>query len=196
MREQQKLLGFAQVSPDSPELEFLLRGCTDDNERNVVRYAFHAFARGDPGGFSIQFAVLLQAHARALKSVPDRLRKVVATELATMSDSLVVHRLSIKEAESAIVKVAEEIRHRVVSLSEEIREFRSLINQIHETEIAAREKFLSRISEERKTIQDAAESILDISVKRILMAIAAAYVIGLASYPDILALVRGLWKQL
>jgi len=196
MSEQQKLLGFAQVSPDSPELEFLLHGCTDDNERNVVRYAFHAFARGDPGGFSIQFAVLLQAHSRALKSVPDRLRKVVATELATMSDSLVVHRLSIKEVESAIVKVVEEIRQRVVSLSEEIREFRSLINQIHETEIAAREKFLSRIGEERKTIQDAAESVLDISVKRILIAIAAAYLMGLASYPVILALVRGVWKQL
>jgi hypothetical protein len=196
MSEQQKLLGFAQVSPDSPELDFLLHGCTDDNERNVVRYAFHAFARGDPGGFSIQFAVLLQAHARALKSVPERLRKVIAMELLTMSDSLVVHRLSIKEAEGAIVKDAGEIREGVVSLTEEIREFRSQINQMRETEIAAREEFLSRISEGRKAIQDAAESILDISVKRILMAIAAAYVIGLASYPVILALVRGLWKQL
>jgi hypothetical protein len=194
MSEQQKLLGFAQVLPDSPELEFLLHGCTDDNERNVVRYAFHAFARGDPGGFSIQFAVLLQAHARALKSVPERLRKVVAMELATMSDSLAVHRLSIKEAESTIVKDAGEIREEVVSLTEEIREFHTLINQMRETEIPAREKFLSRISEERKTIQDAAESILDISVKRILMAIAAAYVIGLASYPVILVLVRALWK--
>ena len=145
MSEQQKLLGFAQVSPDSPELEFLLHGCIDDNERNVVRYAFHAFARGDPGGFSIQFAVLLQAHARALKSVPERLRKVVATELATMSDSLVVHRLSIKEAESAIVKDAGEVREGVASLTEEIREFRSLINQMRETEIAAREMFLTTI---------------------------------------------------
>jgi hypothetical protein len=196
MSEQQKLLGFAQVAPDSPELEFLLHGCTDDNERNVVRYAFHAFARGDPGGFSIQFAVLLQAHARALKSVPERLRKVVATELTTMSDSLVVHRLSIKAAESAIVKDAEEIRQGVVSLSEEIREFHTLINQMRETEIRAGEKLLSRISEERKGIQGAAESILDISVKRILIAIAAAYLMGLASYPVILALVRGLWKQL
>ena len=195
MSEQQKLLGFAQVSLDSPELEFLLHGCTDDNERNVVRYAFHAFARGDPGGFSIQFAVLLQAHARALKSVPERLRKVVAMELTTLSDSLVEHRLSIKEAESAIVKDAEEIRQGVVSLSEEIREFRTLINQMRETEITGREELLSNISEERKAIHDAAESILDISVKRILMAIAAAYVIGLASYLVILALVRGLWKQ-
>jgi hypothetical protein len=45
-------------------------------------------------------------------------------------------------------------------------------------------------------VQDAAESILNISAKRILMAIAAAYVMGLASYPVILTLVRGLWKQL
>src|SRR5271169_6801030 len=109
MSEQQKLLGFVQ-SPDSPELEFLLHGCTDDNERNVVRYAFHSFARGDPGGFSIQFAVLLQAHARALKSVPERLRKVVATEFATISDFLVAHRLSVREAESATTKDAREIR--------------------------------------------------------------------------------------
>jgi hypothetical protein len=196
MSEQQKLLGFAQVSLDSPELEFLLHGCTDDNERNVVRYAFHAFARGDPGGFSIQFAVLLQAHARALKWVPERLRRVVAMELATMSESLAAHRLSIQEAERAIVKDTGEIREGVVSLTEEIREFRTLINQMRGTEIAARDEFLSRISEERKTIQDAAESILNISAKRILMAIAAAYVMGLASYPVILAIVRGLWKQL
>jgi len=195
MSEQQRSLGLAQVPPDSPELEFLLHGCTDDNERNVVRYAFHAFARGDPGGFSIQFAVLLQAHARALKSVPERLRKVVAMELTTLSDSLVEHRLSIKEAESAIVKDAEEIRQGVVSLSEEIREFRTLINQMRETEITGREELLSNISEERKAIHDAAESILDISVKRILMAIAAAYAMGLASYPVVAALIKVLWKQ-
>ena len=196
MSQQQKLLGFAQRSPDSPELEFLLHGCADDSERNVVRYAFHAFARGDPGGFSIQFAVLLQAHARGLKSVPERLCKVLAMELATMSDSLVAHRLSLGEAESAITKDARGIREGLVSLTEEIREIRTLFNQMRETEIPAREKFLSRISEERKTIQGAAESILDISAKRILMAIAAAYVMGVASYPVILALVRGIWKQL
>src|ERR1700730_17657219 len=189
MSEQQKLLGFVQQSPDSSELEFLLHGCTDDNERNVVRYAFHAFARGDPGGFSIQFAVLLQVHAPAPKSEPERLRTAVAMELATMSDSLVVHRLSIKIAESRIVKDAGEVREGVASLTEEIREFRSLINQMRETEIAAREMFLNTIGEERKAIQDAAESILDISAKRILMAIATAYVMGLASYPVILALV-------
>jgi hypothetical protein len=195
MSEQQKLLGFTQAPPDSPELEFLLQGCADDNERNVVRYAFHAFARGDPGGFSIQFAVLLQAHARALKLVPERLRKVVAMELTTLSDSLVEHRLSIKEAETAITRDAGETRAGVVSLTEEIRELRTVINQMHETETAARGKFLSEMSEERQTIQDAAESILDISAKRILVAIAAAYVMGLASYPVVAASFKVLWKQ-
>ena len=113
-----------------------------------------------------------------------------------MSDFLVAHRLSIKEAESAIVKDAGEIRETVVSLTEEIREISMLINQMRETEIPAREMFLSRMSEERKTIQDAAESILDISAKRILTAIAAAYVMGVSSYPVIVALVREIWKQL
>jgi hexokinase len=113
-----------------------------------------------------------------------------------MSDFLVAHRLSLREAESAITKDAREIREGVVSLAEEIREIRALINQMRETEIPAREMFLNTIGEERKAIQGAAESILDISAKRILMAIAAAYVMGLASYPVILALVRALWKQL
>ena len=107
-----------------------------------------------------------------------------------------MHGLSIKEAKNAIAEDADQMREGVVSLAEEIREIRTLINQMRETEIVAREKFLSGTSEERKKIQDAAESILNISAKRIFMAIAAAYVMGIASYPVILTLVRGLWKQL
>src|ERR1700737_1966959 len=104
----QKLIGFPQ-HPDLPELEYLLHGCADETERNVVRHAFHTFALGDPGGFSIQFAALLQAHARALKSVPERLRKAVATEFAAMSDSLAAHRSSLKDAEIAMGKNAQGI---------------------------------------------------------------------------------------
>src|SRR5271163_3389159 len=99
----QKLLGFPRP-PDSPELEYLLHGCAHETERNVVRHAFHTFALGDPGGFSVQFAALLQAHTRALKSAPERLREAVATEFAATSDSLAVHRSSLKEAEIAIDK--------------------------------------------------------------------------------------------
>jgi hypothetical protein len=70
----------------------------------VVRHAFHTFALGDPSGFSIQFAALLQTHARALKLTPERLRKAVAMEFAAMSGSLATHRSSLKDAEIAIGK--------------------------------------------------------------------------------------------
>jgi hypothetical protein len=192
----QKLIGFPQHPPDSPELEYLLHGCADETERNVVRHAFHTFALGDPGGFSIQFAALLQAHARALKSAPERLRKAVATEFAAISDSLAAHRSSLREAEIAIGKNAEGIYEQVVSLAEEAREQRAVVSQMREAEDAARVTLLTRVSEETQKIQDAAESILDISTKRILIAIAAAYLMGVASYPVIAAQVTWLWKLL
>jgi hypothetical protein len=192
----QKLIGFPQHPPDSPELEYLLRGCADETERNVVRHAFHTFALGDPGGFSIQFAALLQAHARALKSAPERLRKAVATEFAAISDSLAAHRSSLKDAETAISKNAEGIHEQVMSFSEETQELRTVISQMREAEDAARATLLTRVSEETKTIQGAAESILDISTKRILIAIAAAYLMGVASYPVISAQFSWVWKLL
>jgi hypothetical protein len=191
----QKLIGFPQ-HPDSPELEYLLHGCADETERNVVRDAFHTFALGDPGGFSIQFAALLQAHARALKSAPERLRKAVATEFAAISDSLAAHRSSLKEAEIAINKSAEGIYEQIVSLSEETQKLRRLISHMREAEDATRATLLTRVNEETKTIQDAAESILDVSTKRILIAIAAAYLMGVASYPVIAAQFSWVWKLL
>ena len=192
----QKLIGFPRQPTESPELEYLLHGCTDETERNVVRHAFHTFALGDPGGFSIQFAALLRAHARALKSAPERLRNAVANEIAGMSDCLAAHRSSLKEAEIAIGKNAEGIYEQVVSLAEEARELRTVISQMRESEDAARATLLTQISEETETIQDAAESILDISAKRILIATAAAYVMGVASYPVIATQVAWLWKLL
>ena len=162
----------------------------------MVRHAFHTFALGDPGGFSIQFAALLQAHARALKSAPERLRKAVAIEFAAISDSLAAPRSSLKEAEIAISKSAEGIYEQVVSLTEETQELRTVISQMREAECAARVTLLTRVTEETQKVQDAAESILDISTKRILTAIAAAYIMGVASYPVIAAQLSWVWKLL
>jgi hypothetical protein len=192
----QKLIGFPDQPLDSPELEYLLHGCADETERNVVRHAFHTFALGDPGGFSIQFAALLQAHARALKPAPERLRKAVAIEFAAISDSLAAHRSSLKEAEIAISESAEGIYEQVVSLTEETQELRTVISQMREAECAARVTLLTRVTEETRKVQDAAESILDISTKRILTAIAAAYIMGVASYPVIAAQLSWVWKLL
>jgi hypothetical protein len=184
----QKLIGFPHQPPDPPELEYLLHGCADETERNVVRYAFHTFAMGDPGGFSIQFAALLQAHARALKPAPERLRKAVAIEFAAISDSLAAHRSSLKEAEIDNPQGrTDRFTHR--------NRARTVISRAREAG-APRVTLLTRVTEETQKVQDAAESILDISTKRILTAIAAAYIMGVASYPVIAAQLSWVWKLL
>jgi DNA integrity scanning protein DisA with diadenylate cyclase activity len=113
-----------------------------------------------------------------------------------MSDSLAAHRSSLKDAETAISKNAEGIHEQVVSLTEETQELRTVISQMREAEDAARVTLFTRVSEETQKIQDAVESILDISTKRILIAIAAAYLMGVASYPVIAAQFSWVWKLL
>ena len=52
----QQLIELPEEPPEKPELEIMLSGCVTDAERKAVRDAFHTFAQGDPGGFSVQFA--------------------------------------------------------------------------------------------------------------------------------------------
>jgi hypothetical protein len=170
-----QLIELSKQLPEQPELEIMLRGCVTDAERKAVREAFYTFAQGDPGGFSVQFAVLLQAHARVLKCAPESLRKVVATELALMTDVIVSNRSALRDSASAIAKDAANVHHQVLLLSEFNQELRELINKMRESEAAARETFLTRIGRETSAIQDAAESILSISERWILMAIVAVY---------------------
>jgi hypothetical protein len=126
--------GVSGYLPDRPELGILLSGCATDAERKAVRETFYTFAQGDPGSFSVQFAVLLQAHARALKYAPEQLRKTLATELAQMSDVIVSNRMALNTAASAIAKDAAGIHDRVVSLTEFRCELEELISKTHESE--------------------------------------------------------------
>src|SRR5215469_7555767 len=98
--------GLSDHLSEKAELGILLSGCVTDAERKVVRETFYTFAQGDPGSFSVQFAVLLQAHARALKCAPEQLRKTLATELAQMSDVIVSNRTVLNTAASTIAKDA------------------------------------------------------------------------------------------
>jgi hypothetical protein len=70
-----KLIELRPEIQERPELEVMLSGCATDAERKAVREAFHTFAQGDPGAFGVQFSVLLQAHANALKSASERIRE-------------------------------------------------------------------------------------------------------------------------
>ena len=191
-----KLIELSDQVLEQPELEILLRGCATDAERNAVREAFYTFAQGDPGGFNVQFAVLLQAHARRLKCAPERLRKVLAAELTPVTDLIASNRLAVSTSASAIARDAADIRDQVVQLAEFYRDLRELISKMHESEGVAREKFVARLARETSAMQEAAGSILSLSVRWILVAILAVYLLGVASYPVFAELVTWLEKIL
>jgi hypothetical protein len=67
-----------------------------------------------------------------------------------MSDSLAAHRSSLKDAEIAMGKNADEICGQVVSLADEVRELRTVISQMRETADAARATLLTRVNEKRR----------------------------------------------
>jgi hypothetical protein len=177
-------------------LGILLKGCVTDAERKAVHEAFYTFAQGDSGGFSVQFAVLLQAHARILKCAPEQLRKALAMELAQMIDVIVSSRSVLNTSATTITKDAEDIHDQVVCLAEFQRELRVLVSKMRESEAAAREKFLARIDQETSAIQDAAESIVSISGGWILLAIIGVYLIGMISYPVFAGLISWLGEVL
>jgi hypothetical protein len=169
----EKLIVLPDPPRERPQLEFILSGCATDDERKAIREAFHTFAQGDPGGFSVQFAVLLQAHARLLKSAPERLSKAAGSEFVKISDLLLAHKTSVKEAGSAIAKHVTDWREEVEMLSEDIRKVREQIVALSDCDNRSRESVLAKIVEERKAIQNAAEVVLSISERRILLALAA-----------------------
>ena len=50
------------------ELNVMLDLYLDEGDRNAIRKAYFGLAHGDPDTFPMQFAVLLTAHAQALKA--------------------------------------------------------------------------------------------------------------------------------
>jgi hypothetical protein len=49
------------------ELSVMLDLYSEEADRNAIRKAYFGLAQGDPSTFAVQFAVLLTAHAQALK---------------------------------------------------------------------------------------------------------------------------------
>jgi hypothetical protein len=108
--------------PEKPELGILLKGCATDAERKAVHEAFYTFAQGDPGGFSVQFSVLLQAHAHILKCAPEHLRKALVMELEHITEVIVSSRSLLNSSANTITKDAADIHEQVVCLADFQRE--------------------------------------------------------------------------
>jgi uncharacterized protein YciU (UPF0263 family) len=192
----EKLIVFPDPPDERPELEFILSGCTTDDERKAIVQAFHTFAQGDPGSFSVQFAVLLRAHAAALKSAPERLHRAVGTEFANLGDLLLTHKASVKEAGSAIAKHAADWQREVEVFCEDLRKMREQIVELSDSDNRSRESVLAKIVEEREAIQKATEVILSVSERRILMGLTAAFAAGVVCYPLLSAIISWVWRML
>ena len=127
-----KLIDFPVEEHEPAALEVMLAGCVTDAERKAVREAFYTFAQGDPGAFAVQLAVLLTAHARALKTAPEAFRKAGERVSSEVVETIASHRLSVREAAAVLSKEAANVGQqavgRVLALDEEsITEERELV---------------------------------------------------------------------
>ena len=155
----------------------MLAGCATDPERKAVREAFHTFSQGDPGAFSIQLAVLLTAHAQALKAAPDALKKAVANTFSEVNDTVASHRLAVKEAQAALSQDVETIGQQVALANGDLGQLREELSKCSE----ALQKIFACIIDERRAIQAAAQALESISERRIVMGLVAAFAAGVAS---------------
>ena len=76
-----------------PELELLLAGLPDEQQRMAVIHAYYNVGEGDPATWPVQFAVLIKAHtlamARATTNAPDTLQ---ANQLQIMKAAQEIQR--------------------------------------------------------------------------------------------------------
>ena len=82
----------------------LLRRYADEADRNAIRNAFYGFAAGDPNTFSVRFAVLLEAHATAMETAPERLKRLLAAMLKELRDLLAAYQADMRRAAEKVTQ--------------------------------------------------------------------------------------------
>jgi hypothetical protein len=79
---------------------------------------------------------------------------------------------------------------------EDIRKLREQIVELSDSDNRSRESLLAKIVEEREAIQKAAEMILSVSERRVLMGLTAAFAVGVVCYPVLSAVISWVWRML
>ena len=155
----------------------MLAGCATDPERKAVREAFHTFSQGDPGAFSIQLAVLLTAHARALKTAPEAFRKAGERVSSEVIETIASHRLSVKEAAAVLSKEAANVGQQAALAGQDLCQLREELSKCSD----GLRNIFAGVIDERRAIQAAAQSLESISERRIVIGLTVAFVVGAAS---------------
>ena len=181
-----KLIDFPVEGHEPAALEVMLAGCATDAERKAVREAFYTFAQGDPDAFAVQLAVLLTAHARALKTAPEAFRKAGERVSSEVIETIASHRLSVKEAAAVLSKEAANVGQQAALAGQDLCQLREELSKCSD----GLRNIFAGVIDERRAIQAAAESLESISERRILIGLAAAFVAGAASC----GLVPWIWR--
>ena len=172
-----KLIDFPVEEHEAAALGVMLAGCATDAERKAVREAFYTFAQGDPDAFAVQLAVLLTAHARALKTAPEAFRKAGERVSSEVIETIASHRLSVKEAAAVLSKEAANVGQQATLAGQDLCQLREELSKCSD----GLRNIFAGVIDERRAIQAAAESLESISERRILIGLAAAFVAGAAS---------------
>jgi hypothetical protein len=172
---------------ENPELELLLSGCANRQQREAVLDAFHAFADGDHKGFAAKFAVLLQAHAAALHATPERI-------LGAVQPVLSEHGRNFNDSAASVTCACGEVKDQVAAVLDAGARLSELVTQGHAAELTARDQFLQSVQTETKKVTGAASEILSISEKRIALGLLMSYLVGILSWPALDGFVRFVWR--
>jgi hypothetical protein len=172
---------------ENPELELLLSGCANRQQREAVLEAFHEFADGDHKGFAVKFAVLLQAHAAALHATPERILGVVQPVLSE-------HGRNFIDSAACATRACGEVKEQVSALLDAGTRLSELVTQGRGAELTARDEFLRSVQAETKKVTDAAAEILSISEKRIALGLLTSYLVGILTWPALDGFVRFVWR--
>ena len=166
-------------------LDLLLSGVTKEADRKAITVAYYEFGAGDPKTFPVQFAILLKAHALALRVAPNRLQKIIATEAHRMSDLLVAHHDAVKKTANALGLAPTGQKTDLTEILDAVAALSQQIQNYFATEPAALKERLDQ-AERISTSTDKATALLaKLSAHRIISGLALAYLAGLLSLPAI-----------
>ena len=166
-------------------LDFLLAGVRDENQRKLVRSAYFAFASGDPNTFPVQFAVLLKAHALALRTAPTKLQRALTEERHKVSDALVAHRAYLESLSGSRPAGSEPTSNALPGRGGDLAAAISQIqNAIHEQLREERNLFLEIKADSSSRAQPTTARLINrLAAHRIILALLLSYGAGLITQP-------------
>jgi hypothetical protein len=150
-----------------PELGMLLRRYAQEADREAILNAYYKFASGDPETFPVQFAVLLEAHTKAMETAPELLKHRLGLMLKELREVMAAHQVDMR-------RCAEKVAQHEALIREELQRHRDATAR----QMAELRKEVGRIAEAAGEIQRHGDTLTYLTGKRIAWGLGLAAVSG------------------